>query len=89
MLSAAMPVVSLLPDSPKLKDVASWYKGRLGLAERSQLLDAVEVASAEGRPLRVGTSNLLFICWGVGWINGKVIMDSSSVLTLNSKIRNN
>lgn len=50
-----MPVLSEQPKSHKLKHVASWYLKRLPVAERAKLMRAVEVASGEGRPLRVGT----------------------------------
>ena len=43
------------PDSHKLSHVASWYLKKLPVAERTQFLAAVDSATSEGRPLRVGT----------------------------------
>jgi site-specific DNA-cytosine methylase len=50
-----MPDCSKRPDSHKLKHVASWYLKRLPVAERRQFSAAVDSATSEGRPLRVGT----------------------------------
>lgn len=45
-----------MPASTALKDVARFYLGRLPAGQRKQLEEAVTLATAENRPLRVGTA---------------------------------
>ena len=45
-----------MPKSPRLRDVAQHYLNCLTPHQREQLSRAVDRATAEGRPLRVGTA---------------------------------
>ena len=45
-----------MPKSPRLRDVAQYYLNCLTPHQREQLSRAVDRATAEGRPLRVGTA---------------------------------
>lgn len=50
-----MPVISNVPTSHKLQDVADWYLTKIGSEKHKQILEVAKAVAKENRPLRVGT----------------------------------